>query len=98
MVTLAQSPSLTVTKSVTSSGPYNTVGQAITYQFVAKNTGNVTLTSVGITDNPVAPAGALTTGPTCTGLTGPSGSCTTSSTTTLVPGQSATFTGTYDIT
>jgi len=88
---------LTVTKSVTSTGPYNAVGQSISYQFVAKNTGNETLSAVGITDTQSAPAGALTSGPTCQSLSGPTGTC-SGSTTTLVPGQSATFTGTYTIT
>ncbi len=96
-VTVAQSPALTVVKSVTSTGPYNTVGQTVTYQFVAKNTGNVTLTTVGINDTQTAPAGALTSGPTCTGLTTPTATCSGSSTT-LLPGQSATFTATYTLT
>ena len=91
------SPALTVMKSVTSTGPYNAVGQSITYSFVAKNTGNVTLSSVGITDTQTAPAGALTSGPTCQSLSGPAGSC-SGSTTSLVTGQSATFTASYTIT
>jgi predicted outer membrane repeat protein len=90
-------PALTVTKSVTSTGPYNTVGQTISYSFVATNTGNVKLTSVGIADTQTAPAGALTSGPTCQSLSTPPGTC-SGSTTTLVSGQSATFTATYTIT
>jgi uncharacterized repeat protein (TIGR01451 family) len=96
-VTTTSSLALTVSKSVTSTGPYNSVGQAITYKFVAVNTGNVTLTSVGITDTQTAPAGALTSGPTCQSLSSPAGSC-SGSTTTLLPGQFATFTATYTIT
>jgi List-Bact-rpt repeat protein/Big-like domain-containing protein/centrosomal CEP192-like protein/HYDIN/CFA65/VesB family protein len=88
---------VTVTKSVTSTGPYNAVGQAISYSFVAKNTGNVTLSAVGITDTQTAPAGSLTSGPTCQSLSSPTGTC-SGFTTTLSPGQSATFTGTYTIT
>jgi hypothetical protein len=88
---------VTVTKSVTSVGPYNAVGQVISYSFVAKNTGNVTLNTVGITDTQTAPAGSLTSGPTCQSLSSPAGTC-SGSATTLVSGQSATFTGTYTIT
>ena len=96
-VTTTSAPALTMTKSVTSTGPYNAVGQVITYSFVARNTGNVTLSSVGITDTQTAPAGALTSGPTCSFLSSPTGTC-SGSTTTLAPGQSATFTATYTIT
>ena len=96
-VTTTSAPALTVMKSVTSTGPYNAAGQSITYSFVAKNTGNVTLNSVGITDTQTAPAGALTSGPTCQSLSGPTGSC-SGSTTSLVAGQSATFTASYTIT
>ena len=90
-------PAISVVKSVTSSGPYNAVGQIISYQFVATNTGNVTLSSVGITDTQTAPAGSLTSGPSCSSLSSPSGSC-SGSTASLVPGQSATFVATYTIT
>ena len=96
-VTTTSAPAVTMTKSVTSTGPYNAVGQVISYSFVAKNAGNVTLTSVGITDTQTAPAGALTSGPTCSSLSSPTGTC-SGSTTTLAPGQSATFTATYTIT
>ena len=90
-------PAIIVVKSVTSSGPYNAVGEAISYQFVATNTGNVTLSSVGITDTQTAPAGSLTSGPSCSSLSSPSGSC-SGSTTSLAPGQSATFVASYTIT
>jgi uncharacterized repeat protein (TIGR01451 family) len=92
-VTLAQSPALSVVKSVTSSGPYTAVGQKISYSFVATNIGNVSMTDVTVSDAP-----ALTSGPTCAGLTNPAGNCTTSSSTTLAPGQIAMFTGSYTIT
>ena len=94
---VAPTPGISVLKSVTSAGPYTAVGQTVSYKFVASNTGNVTLTSVGITDTQTAPAGSLTTGPTCSSLATPAGSC-SGSTTSLVPGQSATFTATYTIT
>ena len=93
----AQTPSISVLKSVTSPGPYDAVGQTVSYRFVATNTGNVTLTGVGITDTQTAPAGALTSGPTCVSLSAPTGSC-TGSTTSLGIGQSATFTATYLLT
>ena len=51
---------ISVTKSSTTTA-VTTVGQVVTYTFVAKNTGNVTLTGVGITDTQTAPASALTT-------------------------------------
>ena len=59
----------------------------------------MTLTSVGVTDLPVSPAGGLTSGPTCNSLSNPSASsCTSTSSTTLLPNQSATFTGVYSTT
>ncbi len=61
------------------------------------NTGNVSLTSVGVSDTQSAPAGALTTGPSCVSLATPSAAC-SGATTALMPGQVATFTGTYFIT
>ena len=42
-------PKLTVTKSVTSTGPY-TLGSAIAYGFVVENTGNVVLTGIVVND------------------------------------------------
>jgi len=41
------------------------VGDVITYSFVVTNTGNVTLHNVTVTDTQIAPAVALTSGPTC---------------------------------
>src|SRR5690606_19539054 len=41
----AQSPSLTISQSVTAAGPYTT-GDAIAYEFVVANTGDVTLSGI----------------------------------------------------
>jgi uncharacterized repeat protein (TIGR01451 family) len=49
-VPAAQAPSISVVKSATPM-VYSTVGQKISYAFVVVNTGNVTLTKVGITDS-----------------------------------------------
>ncbi|TJY59675.1 DUF11 domain-containing protein, partial [Sphingobacterium alkalisoli] len=55
---VVQTPSFTVTKEITSAGPYNTVGQQITYDIVVTNTGNVTINNLVLTDNnAVIPAG-----------------------------------------
>ncbi len=94
---MSATPAVGLVKSVTSSGPYNAVGQTISYTFSVTNTGNVSLTSVGVTDTDTAPAGALTSGPNCQSLSSPSGSC-SGSTTTLASGQKANFTATYTIT
>ncbi len=75
-VPLSQSPALALEKSVTSTGPYDSVGDVIAYQLVATNTGNITLHGVSITDpklgeltcDPVQPASlAPTQTLTCTG-------------------------------
>jgi uncharacterized repeat protein (TIGR01451 family) len=97
-VTITQSPALTTVKSVTSTGPYNKVGQVVDYQFVVKNTGNVTLTGVGVTDDVLGTTTPvkLTTGPTCQSVTG--GSACSGNSVTLSPGGSATFTATYTLT
>ena len=95
-VGVTQSPKLTIVKSTTTIS-VSKVGDTVAYTYVVSNGGNVTLTGVSVTDLPVSPAGALTSGPTCQSLTTPSGSCSGSSTT-LVPGQVATFTGVYTTT
>src|SRR5690606_31610304 len=45
----AQSPSLSISQSVTSTGPYTT-GDAIAYVFVVANTGDVTLVDIAVVD------------------------------------------------
>ncbi len=91
-----QFPALRVTKSTTTTSA-TAVGQSVTYTFVAMNTGNVTLSGVGITDIPVAPASPLQATPTCQALAAPVGTC-SGATTPLAPGQQATFTATYLVT
>lgn len=96
IVTATQSPGISVAKTA-SPTTVTAVGQQVTYTFVATNTGNVTLTAVGITDNQVAPALNQNMGTiTCTTLTSPAAAC-SGATTTLAPGQSATFTGVYTV-
>ena len=93
-VVVTQSPSLSIEKSA---DPMlvTAVGQVVTYTFTVANTGNVTLTGVGVTDVPTAPAGGVT--PDCQSLSNPAGTC-SGATTALVPGQIATFTGDYTVT
>ncbi len=85
-VTTTQSPALTIAKSANPT-TVSTVGATVTYSFVVKNTGNVTLTNVAVTDTQTAPAGPLTSGPTC-----PAGAAS------LAPGASVTCTATYTTT
>ena len=96
-VTATQNPLLTSVKSSTTTSVTN-VGDTISYQFVVTNAGNVTITNVGVTDNPVSPAGSLTSGPTCVSLANPTGTCSGSTVASLAPGQSATFSATYTVT
>ncbi len=96
-----QSAGLTITKTPSPTS-VSTVGQTVTYTFDVKNSGNVTLTDVGVTDTQAAPAGALTSGPTCATIVSGSGSCTTASgksvVSSMAPGDEATFTATYTVT
>src|SRR5690606_35520432 len=48
---MVQTPELTVTKVITSTGPYNAVDQEITYDIVVTNTGNVTIDNIVLTDD-----------------------------------------------
>ena len=90
-VSATQSPTLSIAKSATPT-TVTAAGQSVGYTFTVVNTGNVTLSGVGVTDVPTAPAGGITA--TCQSLSSPAGTC-SGATTTLVPGQIATFRGTY---
>ena len=74
-VTATQTAGLTISKTA-SPTTVSAVGNVVTYTFTVKNTGNVTLTTVGVNDTQNAPAGSLTSGPTCTSLTSPTATCT----------------------
>ena len=82
--TAAASPAITTTKSASVSGT-GAVNDVITYTFVARNTGNVTLTGVEITD-PLTGLSALTYGAWPGGTSG-----------TLQPGTQVSATATYTI-
>src|SRR5690606_24088399 len=49
VVELTKTPSLSLTKRVTGEGPY-VLGQYVNYEITVRNTGNVTLTDVVVTD------------------------------------------------
>jgi uncharacterized repeat protein (TIGR01451 family) len=51
-------PGISLTKTVTGGSPYDTVGDLISYDIVAKNTGEIPLTNVSVTD-PGADAGSI---------------------------------------
>ena len=81
-------PSIALVKSVVSpanGGAATKVGDVITYNFHVTNTGGLPLTKVTVTDTQAAPAGALTSGPTCPKPT-------------LLPGASEDCTATYTVT
>jgi uncharacterized repeat protein (TIGR01451 family) len=81
----AQSPSLTVTKS-SSTTSYSAPGQPVAYNFLVTNTGNVTLSGISVNDTQSAPA---------TQANLSAISCPKS---TLAPGASETCTATYTVT
>ena len=83
-VNVTSAPALTLTKSP-SPATVSAVGQKVTYSFAVTNSGNVSVSSLSVTDTQTAPAGALDAAPTCP-------------TTTLAPGASATCTATYTVT
>ena len=56
-VSVTQSPGLTVVKTA-SPATVSTAGQSITYSYAVTNTGNVTVTGIGVSDTQAAPAGA----------------------------------------
>ncbi|GAA3750320.1 hypothetical protein GCM10022239_27020 [Leifsonia bigeumensis] len=83
VVLIEPSPAITVLKSA-SGGPFTGAGQLVDYSFIVTNTGNVTLTGVGITETAFSG-----TGPT------PVADCPA---TVLIPGDSTTCTATYSLT
>ena len=80
-VNALQDPDIALTKTA-SPASISAAGNTVSYTFQVANTGNVTLTGVGVTDTQAAPAGPLTSGPTCVA-------------TTLAPGAATTCTATY---
>ena len=76
-------PALNVVKTATSTGPYDSVGDVITYDIVVTNIGNVTLTGVTVTDPGV---GAVL------------GACTPAIPATLAPTASVTCAATHAVT
>lgn len=81
-VTATLAPTLSLTKSVTP-GTVTTAGTETTYEFVATNTGNTTITNVRVTD-PVADLSEI--------------SCTPAQGSTLLPGESLTCTASRTVT
>jgi uncharacterized repeat protein (TIGR01451 family) len=61
------------------------VGDVITYDFRVTNTGNVTLKAISLSDEQAAPAGPLTSGPTCPSVS-------------LLPGETMDCAATYTVT
>ncbi|QIG39556.1 DUF11 domain-containing protein [Microbacterium sp. 4R-513] len=79
-----QVPSISIEKSADLE-EITAVGDVVTYTFVVTNTGDLTLTEVGVEDVQTPPAGTLDAAPTCL-------------VTTLAPGASTTCTATYTAT
>jgi uncharacterized repeat protein (TIGR01451 family) len=81
-------PMIDLVETVTSPappGPAHAVGDVISYSFHVTDTGATPLTNVGVADAQTAPAGALTSGPTC-------------QSTTLAAGASTDCVATYTVT
>ncbi len=57
-ITATQTPALTIDKTITGGDPYDSTGDTITYQYVVTNTGNVTISSVSVSDDNVDAAPA----------------------------------------
>jgi uncharacterized repeat protein (TIGR01451 family) len=83
--TITQTPNVQVTKTADKAGPL-VVGDVITYSFLVKNTGNVTLSGISVAETAFNGTGG-------TGAITPAGGATT-----LLPGATTTFTATYTIT
>ncbi len=89
-VAVTQSPSLSITKTANPT-TVTAVGQTVTYTFAIKNTGNVTLSGVDVSDTQAAPSLGTSLGPiTC--ITGTNGSIT------LAPGATDSCSATYTVT
>ncbi|MFF8769778.1 hypothetical protein [Kitasatospora sp. NPDC015120] len=87
-ITEPPAPALTVAKSATSSRPDTLVlGEAVTYSFVVKNTGNVTLKDVKVTEGPFTGTGTMS-----------PVTCPTAQAASLAPGAEMTCTATYTVT
>ncbi|MFF7458181.1 DUF6923 family protein [Kitasatospora sp. NPDC008115] len=87
-ITQPPAPALTVVKSATSSQPDKLVlGEQITYSFAVKNTGNVTLKDVKVTEGPFTGTGTLS-----------PVTCPTAEAASLAPGAEMTCTATYTVT
>lgn len=84
--TIASAPSLTIVKSATPDAATE-AGEQINYSFVVTNTGNVTLTDVGVDDIQFTGSGPV-----------PSASCPPSEVDELAPGDDVTCTATYTLT
>ena len=78
-----RSPALSVSKTVTSTGPYDSVGDVITYSITVTNAGNQTLTGVTVTD---PGAGAVL------------GTCTPTIPATIAPAASVACTASHTVT
>jgi uncharacterized repeat protein (TIGR01451 family) len=84
-VTLTPSPQLTIDKSADTAGPL-TVGQMVNYTYLVTNTGNVTISSVNVSETAFNGNGAPVPNPTPGGPT------------TLAPGGSVVFSASYAVT
>jgi uncharacterized repeat protein (TIGR01451 family) len=83
--TINSVPSLTIAKTANTAGPL-VVGQVVTYSYLVKNNGNVTITGVGVTETAFNGTGGIA-------AVVPSGGATS-----LLPGASTTYTATYTVT
>ncbi len=83
--TINSVPSLTIAKTANTAGPL-VVGQVVTYSYLVTNTGNVTITGVGVTETAFNGTGGIA-------AVVPSGGAST-----LAPGANTTFTASYTVT
>jgi uncharacterized repeat protein (TIGR01451 family) len=83
--TIPAAPALTIDKTADTAGPLS-VGQVVNYTYLVTNTGNVTITGVGVTETAFNGTGTPVPNPTTTGST------------TLAPGGTVTFTASYTVT